>query len=246
MCGRFTLRASPKLVEETLGLYDNLPAELTPRYNVAPTQMVLAVRQTGVTPEYCSLRWGLIPSWADDASIAHRLINARADGIAEKPAFRAAFKRRRCLIVADGFYEWTTLPPPDAEPGSKKKPKAVKQPYHVHRPDHRPFAIAGLWETWSKGDKPLETCTIVTTTANGLMGPLHDRMPVILDPRDYARWLNPEPNDPALLLEMLRPCPDEWMVAEPVSTAINDPKRDGADCLVRASAMQEPQSNDLF
>jgi len=281
MCGRFTLRASPHLIEEVFGLFEGLPTELPPRFNIAPTQFVVALRQTDAAakPAYCSLRWGLIPSWADDASIANRLINARAEGIADKPSFRAAFKRRRCLILADGFYEWQSAaksaahsaPSPLRAPGGESrgegdqnpsreldlfatevtladassslgadqplaKPKAKKgalpkQPFHMHFADHRPFAFAGLWEHWENGDAPLDTCTIITTTANAAMQPLHDRMPVILAPGDYARWLSSEPNDPALILELLRPCPDEWLTREPVSTSVNNPRREGPECL---------------
>ncbi len=229
MCGRFTLAVSPQAVAEAIGLFDGLAPELPPRFNIAPTQFVLALRQTDPTakPVYVPLRWGLIPSWAEDMKIAHRLINARAEGIAEKPSFRAAFKRRRCLIVIDGFYEWRT-PAAAASATTKKSPK---QPFHIHRPDRRPFAFAGLWEHWAKGDAPLETCTIITTNANNVMKPLHDRMPVILDARDFARWLAPEPQDPALLLELLKPCPDEWLTCEPVSTVVNNPRHEGPECL---------------
>lgn len=227
MCGRFTLTASPRLLEEAFGLFEGLPTDLTPRYNIAPTQSILALRQT--EPEakltYCQLRWGLVPSWADDVSIGNRLLNARSDGIAAKPSFRAAFKRRRCLILADGFYEWHAV--------AGAKAKTPKQPYHIHRPELRPFAFAGLWEHWSKGEQPLETCTIITTAANGLMQPLHDRMPVILDSRDFERWLNPAPQDPAVLQELLRPCPDEWLVADKVSTVVNNARHEGPECWER-------------
>jgi putative SOS response-associated peptidase YedK len=222
MCGRFTLTASPHLVQEAFGLFDGLSPDLPPRNNVAPTQLVLTLRQTDTAakPTYCSMRWGLIPSWADDMSIGHRLINARAEGIAEKPAFRSAFKRRRCLILADGFYEWQTGPKP-------AKGKAPKQPFHIHFPDRRPFAFAGLWETWSKGETPLDTCTVITTPANDMMKPLHDRMPVILDPADYARWLAPAPQDPNVHLELLRACPDDWLTRETVPDVINNARYEG-------------------
>lgn len=220
MCGRFTLTVSPQLIEEAFGLFDGLPEAIQPRYNIAPTQTVLALRRTepAGTPTYCELRWGLVPSWADDLAIGNRMINARSEGIADKPSFRSAFKKRRCLVLADGFYEWQA---------SAGGPKTPKQPYHIHRPDRRPFAFAGLWESWSKGDQPVETCTIITTSANGQMAPLHDRMPVILDPSDYARWLDPSPQDPALLLELLRPCPDPFLVADKAPTSVNNPRNEG-------------------
>lgn len=234
MCGRFTLRTPPAEVAEAFGLFKGLP-ELTPRYNIAPTQMVLAVRQLeeSVAAQFAMLRWGLIPSWADDMKIANRLLNARADSVADKPAFRAAFKRRRCLIVADGFYEWKAA----------AAPKGPKQPFHIHRRDGRPFAFAGLWETWNRGETegvpPVESCTIITTDANGAMRPLHDRMPVILDPADYARWMSPAPGDPAVLLELLRPCPDDWLIAEPVNTLVNKPANEGPD-LLKPPASPQP------
>jgi putative SOS response-associated peptidase YedK len=242
MCGRFTLRTPAHLVEEALGLFDGLPSELPSRYNIAPTQTILAIRQTdpAAKPAYASMRWGLVPSWADDVKVGHRLINARSDGVADKPAFRAAFKRRRCLIVADGFYEWHTPAKAEGTP----KSKVVKQPYHIHRRDGRPFAFAGLWEQWFKGEVPLESCTIITTDANDVMRPLHDRMPVILDHRDYGSWMNPETQDPALLTEMLRPCPDEWLVAEAVSTAVNNPRVEGPECLQRAEVANGSRDNE--
>ena len=149
--------------------------------------------------------------------------------------FRAAFKRRRCLVVTDGFYEWRTpaaaaIAAGDAATPSKKK--SPKQPFHIHFPDRRPFVFAGLWETGSKGEAPLETCTIITTSANGTMKPLHERMPVILDKRDYALWLSPEPRDPAILLELLKPCPNDWLTCEPVSTVVNNPRHDGPECML--------------
>jgi putative SOS response-associated peptidase YedK len=226
MCGRFTLTASPALIEEAFGLFDGLPTELTPRYNISPTQTVLALRQKPgeLQPRYCELLWGLVPSWAKDTSIASRLINARSDGVADKPSFRTAFKKRRCLILADGFYEWKTLPPS----GGQKKPS--KQPYRIRLGNGKPFAFAGLWESWGDGDNRLESCTIITTDANAMMKPLHGRMPVILDPKDYAAWMRPEPQDPAILQEFLRPCPADWLTAAPVSKHVNNARNEGAEC----------------
>jgi putative SOS response-associated peptidase YedK len=223
MCGRFTLTVKPARVEEAFGLFGGLEADLTPRYNVAPTQNILVLKHAAdAEPTYCNMRWGLVPFWADDLKIGNRLLNARADGIADKPAFRAAFKRRRCLILADGFYEWKTT-------GTGKK--AVKQPYHIHYADRRPFAFAGLWEKWDKGEKPIESCTIITTDANDVMRPLHERMPVILDPKDYRRWISPEAQDPAVLLELLRPAPPEGMVAGAVSSRVNNSRFEDPACL---------------
>jgi len=222
MCGRFTVTVSAKELQEAFPLFD-LPST-TPRFNVAPTQQILAVRREDdkPKPQGVFLRWGLVPSWADDLSIGSRLINARADGIDKKPSFRAAFKKRRCLILTDGFYEWR----------KGAKPKDPKQPFHIHFKDRRPFAFAGLWETWKKGDEPIESCTIITTEANEAIAALHDRMPVILQPRDFARWLDPAPGDPAALLEMLRPypAPDE-IETTPVSTHVNNARHEDPDCL---------------
>ncbi|MFO0898004.1 MAG: SOS response-associated peptidase [Pirellulales bacterium] len=162
MCGRFTLRQVPHEWVKQLAL-----PIFSPRYNIAPTQQVLAIRQREGIREAVELRWGLIPSWADDPKIGNRLINARAETVATKPAFRQAYKRRRCLILADGFYEW-------------QKQGKTKQPYFIHRPDDQPFAFAGLWEWWKGNVLEIASCTIITTEANELMRPLHDRMPVIL------------------------------------------------------------------
>ncbi len=220
MCGRFTLTTSAEKLREFFPLFEIPP--WPPRYNIAPTQTVLALRQEADgKPEAALLRWGLIPSWAKDKKIAASLINARADTVATKPSFRAGFKRRRCLIVADGFYEWKKGP-------SKKGPK---QPYHIRLTDAHPFAFAGLWERWEGEETPIESCAIITTDANAVLQPLHDRMPVILEPRDYPRWLEPVPKDPAELQEMLRPFPPEKMTALPVGEYVNNARHEGAACL---------------
>ena len=190
----------------------------TPRYNIAPTQQVLAIRQRGEVREAVELQWGLIPSWADDPKIGNRLINARADTVATKPAFRQAFKRRRCLILADGFYEW-------------QKVGKAKQPYLIHRPDDQPFAFAGLWERWKGNDLVIESCTIITTEANDTLQPLHDRMPVILDEQDHDRWLDSDADAEALL----RPAPDELLETYPVSTQVNKPAQAGPELIERIS-----------
>ncbi|MBI3462160.1 MAG: SOS response-associated peptidase [Planctomycetes bacterium] len=163
MCGRFTLRTSARDVAEEFGLIE-VP-DLFPRYNIAPTQPVPVVRKPR---QLDFLRWGLIPPWADDPKIGSRMINARAETVATTPAFRRAFQTRRCLVIADGFYEWQN-----------------RVPFLIHRRDHRPFAFAGLWDRW----KGIDSCTIITTDPNDLIRPLHDRMPVILAPEDYDRWL---------------------------------------------------------
>ena len=231
MCGRFTLTVPADEIAAALGVFEGLVAGLKPRYNIAPTQQVLALRQTSTDepPAYTQLRWGLVPFWADDLKIGSRLLNARADTIAEKPAFRAAFKRRRCLIPADGFYEWKA-----ATTSEKQAKKPPKQAYHIRMKERRPFAFAGLWERWDKGETPIETCTIITTEANDVLRPLHDRMPVILRPEDHRRWLSPEPVDPALLLELLRPYANDAMTTVPVSPVVNNSRVDDPTCLDEA------------
>lgn len=225
MCGRFTLRAPASTVAEQFGLLDVEP--LQPRFNIAPTQSVAAVRRVPESDQPARqlvlLKWGLVPSWAKDVKIGNSLINARAESVAEKPAFRAAFRRRRCLVVADGFYEWQRA-------GSKK------QPYFIRLADDRPFAFAGLWEFWEGPDhSALETGTLITTDANELMEPIHNRMPVILAPDDYDRWLDPAIQKPDQLQPLLRPYPSDAMLAYPVSTHVNSPRNEDAKCIAPAA-----------
>jgi putative SOS response-associated peptidase YedK len=229
MCGRFTLTVSVEQLREYLPLFD-LPSEGVARFNIAPTQPVLAVRRVEgqERPQGMFLRWGLIPWWAEDKKIGSRLINARSDGVADKPAFRQAFQKRRCLVLADGFYEWKKGP-------GKKDPK---QAYHIRHKDSSPFAFAGLWEFWRKDDERIESCTIITTDANDVVLPLHDRMPVILEPRDYLKWLDPEPGDPGRLLEMLRPYPAEKMTTVAVGQTVNNANNETPECLAPPSQGQ--------
>jgi len=225
MCGRFTLRAPASVVAEQFGVLDAEP--LRPRYNIAPTQPVAVVRRgpksTDAPRQLVMLRWGLVPSWAKDPKIGNRLINARAETVAEKPAFRSALRRRRCLVAADGFYEW-------------RQAGKARQPYFIHLVDDRPFAFAGLWELWEGPDHTvLETCALITTEANALMASIHDRMPVILSPDDYALWLDPAIQDPKELQPLLRPYPSEAMAAHPVSTHVNNPRNDDPRCVAPAA-----------
>jgi putative SOS response-associated peptidase YedK len=222
MCGRFTLRTPlTVLAQQFLFELGPLPAQtqVSPRYNIAPTQTVAAVRQpvAGGPRELALLYWGLIPSWSKDAKIASSLINARCETLAEKPAFRTALSRRRCLILADGFYEW-------------KKEGKQKLPYLFELQGSRPFAFAGLWERWRGGEagdsEPLESCTIVTTTANELCGPLHERMPVLIEPADYDLWLDPAVTDSQRLLPLLNPCPAAHMQVRPVNPRVNNVRND--------------------
>jgi putative SOS response-associated peptidase YedK len=233
MCGRYTLKSGRKKLVEQFA-FDDLP-EFQPRFNLGPTQDGLVVR-TGDRPGTRTaawLRWGLVPSWTKPG--AHSpplLINARGETVAEKPAFRDAFKRRRCLVLADGFYEWSRL-------------GAVKQPYHLTVNRGEPFAMAGLWERWQPPDagpdERLETYTIITTAANEVLAPLHDRMPVILDPDFFDDWLNPLVTDPHALQPLLKPYPAVHMFARAVSSRVNNIKHDDAACLAPPA---EPGASD--
>jgi putative SOS response-associated peptidase YedK len=214
MCGRFTFATSPEIVAEFFEL-STVP-ELSPRYNIAPTQPapVLLVPRVDAQPELKLFRWGLVPSWAKDPGVGARMINARSETVAVKPAFRTAFRQRRCLVVADGFYEW------QKRPGSK-------QPFYIRFRDAGPFAFAGLWEHWENDEgATLESFAILTTTPNELLEPIHDRMPVILRPEDYAPWMDPGETRVAGLEPLLRPFPGDEMTAYPVSKRVNSPSRD--------------------
>jgi putative SOS response-associated peptidase YedK len=208
MCGRYTLRTP---VDSLVGTFEieEYPSSITPNYNVAPTQEVAAVVEDDDKRKLEMFHWGLIPSWAKDPAIGNKMINARAETVSEKPSFRSAFKKRRCLILADGFYEW-------------KKTDDGKQPYHVKMEDGSPFAFAGLWETWKDGPE-IRSCTIITTEANDLMNEIHHRMPVILPPEDYDMWLDPDFEEKEALTSLLKPYPADAMEAYPVSRRVNKP-----------------------
>ncbi len=224
MCGRYTLASKVSDLRDLIDFHDDaLPDDFVARFNIAPTQDVLILRREKDhhRPMPVMVRWGLVPFWSDDPKIGSRMINARSETVVEKPAFRAALKYRRCLIPADGFYEW-----------HRSVDSKTKTPYWIHRPDRKPFAIAGLWESWNKsGTGPLETCTILTTGPNALMGMIHDRMPVILQPRDFDRWLSTPPEDAPSLADLLAPAPDDFLEAWPVSTKVNSPATDRPDLI---------------
>lgn len=214
MCGRYTLRAAPEVLAEWFDLGEVPP--WAPRFNIAPTQPVPVVRLEHGARVLTPMRWGLIPSWADDPKIGSRLINARAETVATKPAFRAAFKQRRCLMLADGFFEW-------------QKAGGKKQPFHIRLKDGAPFAFAALWEQWhAPEDKVIDSCALVTTEASDLIKPIHDRMPVILDREACARWLDPTASKPE---EILRPFRSEALIACPIGTWVNDARHDDPRCL---------------
>lgn len=216
MCGRFTLRTPAAEVARQFELF--AVPELAPRYNIAPTQDVAVVRTTTAGRALDRLRWGLVPSWADDPSIGARMINARSETAAEKPSFRRALLSRRCLIPADGFCEWQAA-------------GRGKQPYLITLGEGDLFALAGLWERWTRDGTALETCTILTTTANTRLAALHDRMPVIVPREAYARWLDPDVDDPAALGPLLVPYPPEAFQLRPVSSYVNSAKNEGPRCL---------------
>jgi len=221
MCGRYTLRVSPAELADLFEIVNSF--DWSPRYNIAPTQTVAAVRPVaeGDGRELALLKWGLIPFWAKDAKIGSNLINARADTVATKPAFRAALTRKRCLIPADGFYEWKAIP------GQK-----TKQPYLISVRDVPAFAFAGLWEHWTNPEgQRVDSCTIITTDANELMQQVHYRMPVIFDPADYGRWLDRDLQDPATVTDLLKQFPVERMQLVPVSTLVNSPRNEKPECV---------------
>lgn len=220
MCGRFVQYSDPERYAERFGLDHLCHAE--PRYNLAPTQPVLAIRLAAAGGrELVPLRWGLIPHWSKAPDSRYSMINARAETVATKPAYRDAFRQRRCLIPSEGFYEWRAT-------------KGGKQPYLIGRRDQAPFLMAGLWEHWRGGgddQSPIESCTIIVTDANELVRPIHDRMPVILSDEAAERWLDPEQRDPAALTELLRPADPAEMRLHPVSRAVNNARNDGPELL---------------
>jgi putative SOS response-associated peptidase YedK len=225
MCGRFTLTIEPADLEEAFP--DVIfPSQGAPRYNVTPGQPILAIPNDG-SMKASFFIWGLIPSWAKDASIGSRMINARAETLAEKPSFRAAFKYHRCLIPADGFYEW------QARVGSKSK-----LPHYIQMKSHQPFAFAGLYETWHSPDgSEIKSATIITTQPNELMAVIHNRMPVILAPKDYSRWIDPSSQLPNQLEHLLVPYAAEDMKAYPVGMLVNNPANDNPECLLPSTML---------
>ena len=220
MCGRYTLRSKPMAIAEEFDLPE-VPS-LHPRFNIAPNQPVAVVRfdPSEGSRRLDFLTWGLVPSWADDPSIGDHMINARSESVLEKPAFRYAFRLRRCLVVADGFYEW-------------QRQDGWKRPFFVHHRDDRPFAFAGLWEHWEKGDQPIYSCTLLTTDANEVLAPIHDRMPVIVPRSAYDLWLDLAVKDPKRLQPLLVPFPTDEMEVYPVSRLVNDPGNDVPECMRR-------------
>jgi putative SOS response-associated peptidase YedK len=254
MCARFTLTTP---VDRVQRLFNFPLPSFEPRFNIAPTQSVLAVLQDREGLHCDMLRWGLIPSWSKDPSIGQRLINARSETIMEKPAFRNAFQRRRCLIPASGFYEWLHPDVADSlmddigregpsltdraqgglfeelEEAPKPANAGKRQPFYFTLTDNEPFAFGGLWESWQDAaGNPLRTCTILTTQPNEIVGKLHDRMPVMLRTEDFDSWLDPEVTSAAELMPLLTPYPADEMRMYPVSTDVNNPRHEGPECVL--------------
>ena len=219
MCGRYTL-AKGKVETELRDV--RIEWRGPPRYNVAPSQRAPVIRLEQGLPVVRELRWGLVPAWAKDPKVGYSLVNARSETVAEKPSFRSAFKKRRCLVPADGFYEWQQL-------------GKLKQPWRFVRPDHEPFLFAGLWESWrdpaDPSAAPLESFTIITTEPNAVAAPVHDRMPVILDGEAIRKWLA-EDTSTETLVSLLRPCPDADLTRYPVAALVGSPKNDVPQCIV--------------
>lgn len=219
MCGRFTLAVDPSVLRDAFPNF-HIPDRVPIRYNIAPTQPVAVIPNDGRLALDFFL-WGLIPSWAKDPSIGKRLINARAETLAQKPSFRSAYRRRRCLVLADGFYEW------QKRPGSN-----FKIPYYIRLKSGKPFAFAGLWEQWFSPDgSEITSCAIITTRPNELIAPFHNRMPVILWLDAYLQWLDPAERSPVDLNALLSPYPAERMIAYPVSRMVNSPQNDSPECI---------------
>ncbi len=219
MCGRFTLTVDPADLQDAFPQF-TFPEKYAPRYNISPTQPILAIPNDGKNSADFFV-WGLIPSWAKDPSIGSKLINARSETLAEKPSFRGGFKYHRCLILADGFYEWKS------QPGTK-----IKVPHFIRLKSGKPFAIAGLWDNWQSPDGgAVKSATIITTAPNSLMAPIHNRMPVIVSPDAYTQWLDPAARTADSLQPLLVSYPADEMTAHPVSTLVNSPANDRKECV---------------
>lgn len=237
MCGRFSLAIAPEKLAE---LFQTINFQsFQDRFNIAPTQPIMAIRETERGRLMDGFRWGLVPFWAKDIQIGQKLSNARCETLDQKPSFRAAFKYRRCIIPASGFYEWKLV-------GRRK------QPFHIRRKDLKPLAMAGLWEHWTAPDgSELQSATIITTEANQTMAPLHHRMPVVLDSKDYSTWLNPKLQKTTHLKPLLEPCAENLLETFEVSAYVNKAGNEGPACVApfrgkkRATIQQEIQG-ELF
>jgi putative SOS response-associated peptidase YedK len=227
MCGRFAQYSDLRTVARRFGVPEaRVRAEDgPPRFNIAPSANILAVRLDGEGQrELVRLKWGLVPHWSVEPRTSYSTANARAETVDTKPAFRSAFKRRRCLIPADGWFEWQILPD-----------QKTKQPWYYRGQQDAILALAGLWERWEQGSQVLETCTVIVGEANAIARPVHERMPVILGERDWDTWMNPD--SPAETAKaMLRPCPEEWIRTYPVSRAVSHPRNEGPQLIDKIKA----------
>jgi putative SOS response-associated peptidase YedK len=236
MCGRYVSATPPDQIAAYFGA-EAPEALLDPSYNVAPTDDVYAVLSDGSTRHIDAFHWGLVPLWAKDPKIGSKMINARAETLSEKNAYKSAFTRRRCLVPADGFYEWKKDPDAPA--------KAKKQPYFIHRPDGEPYAFAGLWEVWkgpNKDQEPLRSCTIITTSPNDAMAEIHDRMPVILPRSAWDTWLDRDIDDLELLGKLLVPSAPQIITMHPVSTEVNNVRNNGEQLIEEAPPIEQEAS----
>jgi putative SOS response-associated peptidase YedK len=215
MCGRFALK-NPQAIKAAFEVGE-LPDDLTPRYNIAPSQDIAIIRFSPSGRQLTMARWGLIPSWTKELNTKYSTINARADTVDTKPTYRVPFKHHRCLIPADGFYEW-------------KEEGGIKRPHHIGMKDGRPFAMAGLWDVWKGPEGDVLSCSIIVTEANPFMQQLHDRMPVILQPTDYEQWLDPDNQDTVRLKQLLIPATGDTLTEWPVSRMLNNPRNEGPQC----------------
>ncbi len=218
MCGRFTLSSRAQTIANYFGI--ELPYNLKPRYNIAPSQDILVIRHISDSkPEFCLMRWGLMPAWQNEEDISTKWINARSETIIDKPLFKKLFQQKRCIIVADGFYEWQAT-------------TRAKLPFYIFKKDHQPFAIAGLWEHWENHEgKSIESCLLLTTEANPEVKSIHHRMPVILQKAQYSTWLNGENTKVEILKSLLRPYLPQDLTSHEVSTYVNSPKNDNQNCV---------------
>ena len=218
MCGRFSLASKSQTIAEYFGI--ELLYELTPRYNIAPSQDILVIKQLSASqPEFRFMHWGLIPYWQKEEDIGTKWINARSESMHAKPLFKKLFKQKRCLIIADGFYEW-------------QETNRSKHPYYIYKKDHQPFAIAGIWEHWeNKEGKVMESCLLLTTEANPEVKPIHHRMPVILQKAQSLSWLNPENTNTEMLKTFLMPYLHDDLTSYEVSTYVNNPKNENQKCI---------------
>ena len=218
MCGRFSLYTPESQIREAFNLEHTEPLGLNPRFNIAPSQDIPIVRDTDTGPEMTLARWGLVPSWSKESKSKYSTINARIESVSEKPTYRTPFKRRRCLIPADGFYEWKVV-------------NGNKVPHHIRMKDGKVFAFAGLWDHWEGEDGSIESCTIIVMPSNEVMRPIHERMPAIIAPAHYDWWLDSRVTDKQEIMQYLTSAPSSQLTAYPVSTWVNSPKNNDERCV---------------